>query len=101
MCLYLKTEHIGLQETALQTVKTERCLYHASVLYDFPNKLYLPEPNGKRPVVQPRTIEMDQLHRRFWMELHSSKMMKVMEDREVWQLNLKLLPLQSSRKSGQ
>ena len=29
-----------------------------------------------------------------------SEMMEVMEDREVWQLNLELLPQQPSRKSG-
>ena len=29
--------------------------------------------------------------------LHSSEMMEVMEDREVWRLNLELLPLQPSR----
>ena len=30
-----------------------------------------------------------------------SEMMEVMEDREVWRLNLELLPPQPSRKSGQ
>ena len=30
-----------------------------------------------------------------------AKMMEVMEDREVWRLNLELLPPQPSRKSGQ
>ena len=29
------------------------------------------------------------------------EMIEVMEDREVWQLNLELLPQQPSRKSGQ
>ena len=33
--------------------------------------------------------------------LHPSKMMDVMEDREVWRPNLKLLRPQPSRKSGQ
>ena len=33
--------------------------------------------------------------------LHPSEMMEVMEDREVWRLNLKLLPQQTSRKSEQ
>ena len=35
------------------------------------------------------------------LDLHPSEMMDVMEDREVWRLNLELLPPQSSRKSGQ
>ena len=33
--------------------------------------------------------------------LRPSEMMEVMEDREVWRLNLELLPPQPSRKSGQ
>ena len=33
--------------------------------------------------------------------LHPSEMMEVMEDREVWRLNLELLPPQPTRKSGQ
>ena len=33
--------------------------------------------------------------------LHPIEMMEVMEDREVWRLNLELLPPQPSRKSGQ
>ena len=33
--------------------------------------------------------------------LHLSELMAVMEDREVQRLNLELLPLQPSRKSGQ
>ena len=32
--------------------------------------------------------------------LHASEMMEVMEDREVWRLNLELLPSQPSRKAG-
>ena len=35
------------------------------------------------------------------LRLHPSEMMDVMEDREVWRLNLELLPLQPSHKSGQ
>ena len=33
--------------------------------------------------------------------LRPSEMMEVMEDREVWRLNLELLPPQPLRKSGQ
>ena len=35
------------------------------------------------------------------LKLHPSEMKDVMEDREVWQLNLELLSPQHSRKSGQ
>ena len=33
--------------------------------------------------------------------LHPSEMINVMEDRKIWRFNLKLLPPQPSRKSGQ
>ena len=33
--------------------------------------------------------------------LRPSEMMEMMEDRELWRLNLELLPPQPSRKSGQ
>ena len=55
--------------------------------------------------------QLDDLERRWtdyiedlgWNRLgrHPSEMMEVMEDREMWRLNLELLPLQPSRKSGQ
>ena len=35
------------------------------------------------------------------LRILDSEMMEVMEDREVWRLNLELLPPQPSRKSGQ
>ena len=44
----------------------------------------LAKANGKSPVGRPRTSLMD-----------------VLEDREVWRLNLELLSPQPSRKSGQ
>ena len=59
--------------------------------------------NGRRPVGRPRTRWTDYIVDLGWnrLGLRPSKMMEVMEDREVWRLNLELLPPQPSRKSGQ
>ena len=59
--------------------------------------------NGRRPVGRPRTRWTDYIEDLGWnsLGLRPSEMMEVMEDREVWRLNLELLPLQPSRKSGQ
>ena len=59
--------------------------------------------NGRRPVGRPRTRWTDYIEDLGWnrLGLRSSEMMEVMEDREVWRLNLELLPPQPSRKSGQ
>ena len=59
--------------------------------------------NGRRPVGRPRTRWTDYIEDLGWnrLGLRPSEMMDVMEDREVWQLNLELLPPQPSRKSGQ
>ena len=66
----------------------------------------LAKTNGRRPVGQPRTRWTKYIEDLEWnrLELHASKMMDVIEDRdvrEVWRLNLELLPPQPSRKSGQ
>ena len=59
--------------------------------------------NGRRPVGRPRTRWTDYIEDLGWnrLGLRPSEMMEVMEDREVWRLNLELLPPQPSRKSGQ
>ena len=59
--------------------------------------------NGRRPVGRPRTRWTDYIDDLGWnrLGLRPSEMMEVMEDREVWRLNLELLPPQPSRKSGQ
>ena len=48
---------------------------------------------------------MDQLHcwsgMEYYLEIHPIEVMEVMEDSEVWRLNLELLPPQPSRKRGQ
>ena len=59
--------------------------------------------NGRRPVGRPRTRWTDYIEDLGWnrLGLRPSEMMEVMKDREVWRLNLELLPPQPSRKSGQ
>ena len=63
----------------------------------------LAKANGGRPVGRPRTRWTDYIEDLGWnrLGLHLSKMMGVMEDREVWRLNLELLPPQPLWKSGQ
>ena len=63
----------------------------------------LAKANGRRPVGRPRTRWTDYTEDLEWnrLALHPSKVMEVMEDREVWRLNLALLLPQPLRKSGQ
>ena len=58
--------------------------------------------NGRRLVGRPRTRWTDYIEDLGWnrLGLRPSEMMEVMEDREVWRLNLELLLPQPSRKSG-
>ena len=62
---------------------------------DSPNKLYMPKQMGED---QSDDLELDGP---ITLRILESEMMEVMEDREVWRLNLELLPPQPSRKSGQ
>ena len=68
-----------------------------------PKQALLAKPNGSKPVGRRRTRWTDYIKDLGWNRegLHPSEMMDMMEDRKVWRLNLKLLPLQPSRKSGQ
>ena len=68
-----------------------------------PKQALLAKANGRRPVGRPRTRWTDYIEDLGWnhLGLRPSEMMKVMEDCEVWRLNLELLPPQPSRKSGQ
>jgi len=64
-----------------------------------PKQALLAKVKGKRPVGRSRTrwedyIEDLSCNR---VELQSSEMLAVMADRDVWQLNLELLPPQPSR----
>ena len=68
-----------------------------------PKQALLAKANGRRPVGQPRTRWTNYIEDLGWncLGLHPSEMMDVMEDCEVWWLNLKLLLRQPSRKSRQ
>ena len=59
--------------------------------------------NGRRPVGRPRTRWTDYIDDLGWnrLGLRPSEMIEVMKGREVWRLNLELLPPHPSRKSGQ
>ena len=67
------------------------------------HKTILTTKLATRPVGRPRTRWTDYTEDLGWNRfgLRPSEMMEVMEDREVWRLNLELLPPQPSRKSGQ
>ena len=61
-----------------------------------PKQALLAQVNGRRPIERPR-IRLANYNRDLaWnrLELYPSKMMNVMEDREVLRLNLELLPPQ-------
>ena len=68
-----------------------------------PKQALLTKANGRRPVGRPRTRWTDCIEDLGWNRfgLHPSEMMEVMEDCEVWRLNLELLPPQPSRKREQ
>jgi len=54
---------------------------------------------GKRPVGRPRTRWEEYIEDLGWnrLGLQPSEMLEVVADRDVWRLNLELLPLQPSR----
>ena len=58
--------------------------------------------NGRRPVGRLRTRWTDYIEDLGWkrLGLHPSEMMEVMEDREVWRLNLELPPRNPHEKAG-
>ena len=58
-----------------------------------PKEALLAKANGRRPVGRPRTRWADYIKvlALNCLGLHPSKMMNVMEDCEVWRLNLELL----------
>ena len=67
-----------------------------------PNQALLAKANGRRPVGLPRTRWTDYIEVLGWnrLGLRPSEMMEVMEDREVWRLNLEQLPRNSHGKAG-
>ena len=58
--------------------------------------------NGRRPVGRPQTRWTNCIKDLGWnrLGLRPSKMMEMMEDREVWRLNLELLPQQPEMETG-
>ena len=70
---------------------------------DSPNKLYLPKQMGEVQLDDLRTRWTNYIEDLGWnrLGLQIRKMLHVMKDREVWRLNLELLPQQPSQKSGQ
>ena len=60
------------------------------------------QTNGKRPVERPRTRWTNSIEDRGWnrLGLYPSEMMDVVEDHEVWRLNLELLISSSHGKAG-
>ena len=68
-----------------------------------PKQALLAKANWKRPVERPRSGWTNYIENLGWNRfgLDPIEMMEVKEDCEVWLFNLKLLPPQPSRKSGQ
>ena len=64
--------------------------------------LHASKANWKRPVGRPRTRWSNNVEDLGWsgLGLHPSEIMEVMEDREVWRLNLELLPPNPPVKAG-
>ena len=64
-----------------------------------PKQALLAKANGKRIVGRPSTKWINYIDG-ICLGLHPSEMTYVMEDSEMWRLNLKLLPPQPLRKRG-
>ena len=60
------------------------------------------EVNGKRPVGRPRTRWLDYIEDFRWnrLGLNPSEMQSVLVNREMWRLNMELLPMKPSKKEG-
>ena len=97
---------LNIESLLLRTERSQlRWFGHVSRMSQerLPQQALLAKENGRRPVGQPRTRWTDYIEDLGWnrLGLRPCKMMEVMEYREVWRLNLELLPPQPSRKSGQ
>ena len=64
-----------------------------------PKQVLLARETGKRPVGRPRTRWQNYVEDLGWnrLGLRPSEMKEVVEDRDVWRLNLELLPPRPSR----
>ena len=67
-----------------------------------PKQAFFAKANGRIPVGRPRPRWINYIEVLEWncLVLHPSEMIEAIEDRDVWWLNLELLPLQPSRKIG-
>ena len=72
------------------------------LLEGLPQQALLAGANGRRPVGRPRTNWINYIKDLMWnrLGLHPSEMIDVMEDCEVWRLNLELLPRNPRGKAG-
>ena len=67
-----------------------------------PKQALLAKANGRSPDGRPRTRWTNYIEDLEWnrLGLNPSKMMDVMEDREVWRFNLELLPSKPDGKAS-
>ena len=88
---------LNIEPLLLQIERSQlRWFGHASRMPQerLPKQALLATANGRRPVGRPRTRWTDYIEDLGWnrLGLGPSEMMEVMEDREVWRLNLEILP---------
>ena len=104
-CAALRFETINIEPLLLRIERSQlRWFGHVSRMPQerLLKQALLARANGRRPVGRPRTRWTNRIEDLGWnrLELRPSEMMEVIEDREVWRLNLELLPPQPSQKSG-
>ena len=97
LLLRIERSQLRWQLDGLVTSMSAECLRK-----DPPKQALLAKANGKRPLGRPRTRWTNYIKDLEWnrLGLHPSEMMDVMEDREVWQSNCKLLPPLPHGKAG-
>ena len=98
-------KHLNIEPLLLRIERSQlRWFGHVSRMPQerLPKQALLAKANWRRPVGRPRTTWTNYIVDLGWncLGLHPNEMMDVMENHEVWLLNLDLLPLQRSRKSG-
>ena len=108
MCSSEIQKSLNIESLFLRIERSQlRWLGHVSRMPQerLPKQALLAKANGTRPVGRLRTTNRwtNYIEDLGWnsLGLYPSEIMDVMEDREVWRLNLKLLSRQPSRKSGQ
>ena len=106
MCISEIQKSLNIEPLLLRIVRSQlRWFGHVSRMPQvrLPKQALHAKANGRRPVGRPRTRWTDYIEDLGWNRLGfpPNEMMEGMEDCEVWQLNLELLPLQFPRKSEQ